>query len=1221
MRSLAPVAAALFAAALLALSLAAPAAAESDAKANQAAAGPPVEFNRDIRPILSNHCFQCHGPDAEHREAGLRFDIEEVAKSELESGLRAIVAGDAGASELVARLHSDDEYVVMPPPETNKPLTDEQKELLERWIAQGAPYEAHWSLTPLERPDVPEGSGDVRIANPIDAFVAQRLERERTNAAPEIAAALVQSPPADQATLLRRVSFDLTGLPPTPEQTAAFLADGSPDAYSRAVDRLLESPDYGEHMARFWLDLVRYADTHGMHFDNYREMWPYRDYIIRAFNENKPLDAFYTEQLAGDLMNGGRPTLEQQVASGFNRLNVTTNEGGSIYDEVFIRNVADRTEAFGTVFLGMTTGCAVCHDHKFDPISQQEFYELSAFFNSLDGRAMDSNRKDHEPVVRVPDDASAARIRQADEALRQAAAAFTAPDETLDAAMEQWAISLADPPTDEQAFVPPQWQPVTPSEATSDGRETTLTITPASDSDGLPLVVVSDGSPQKIDYTVTATLPPGTYRGLQLVCVADPETDRVGRSPNGNVVISEIEAAVVGKDGQEGQIRFASATADHEQDGSEFAAANVIDAKTDANTGWALAGHQKTGGRTLTLTTDASTPIESSKDEPITLRVTIRQQSKFGQHALARFGLQVSEQPPAASAPVVQTAWHAIGPFEADNVRQGVRRKYAGEMGAFDPAKTVNYRGQEFAWAERPTLSDGLPHKLDGLDDLSSVTLLHRTIVSPIAQTVTAVLATTDGYRLSLNGKEIAKREEPRRIDRLGETVALPLKAGENSLYLKVAHSDLNGPSEFLFAIRSPDTIPAGTLLRIAQSPERSADDAAALRRFHRRIVADVPAARRLNDALAAARTQRADAVKSVPTTLVWKELDQPRQAHILLRGEYDQKGDPVNRDVPDALPAFPDDAPRDRLGLAKWLLQPGHPLTARVAANRFWQQVFGQGLVRTSEDFGGQGETPSHPLLLDWLASELATDWDVKRLMRLIVTSETYRQSSRVDAATLAADPKNRLLARGPRYRLDAESLRDQALAVSGLLNTRRGGPSVKPPQPGGLWKAVAFVGSDTGDFKPSEGDDIYRRSVYIFWKRTAHAPMMATFDAPPRESCTARRERTNTPLQALLLMNEQLYVEAARALAADLLAASSDDARRLRIGLERVTGRPATDPEIAELTGLLADVRTLLAEQPEQAKRLIGPAAGRDDDADLAAFTIIANTLLNLDEVVTKS
>jgi hypothetical protein len=806
-----------------------------------------VSFARDVQPILSNHCYVCHGPDAQSREAKLRLDARASA---IERG--AIEPGDVDASELIYRVLSEDKVDQMPPASFHKPLSEAQKQTLKRWVEQGAAYERHWAFVAPKRAALPEVNRAEWPRNAIDAFVLARLEAQ----------GLAPAEAADRRTLIRRVTLDLTGLPPTPEAVAAFVADPSPDAYEKVVDRLLASPRYGEHMTRYWLDAVRYGDTHGLHLDNYRSIWPYRDWIIEAFNDNKPFDRFTIEQLAGDLLDN--PTRDQLVASGYNRSHITTSEGGTIPEEVYVRNTIDRVETTGTVWLGLTTGCASCHDHKYDPLTQKEFYELFAFFNSFDGNPRDNNRADHAPALRLPDEAMQKKLDELDQRLADAQAALAAAAERAGPAFQAW---LAEPG--------------------------------AVDNEGIEKLL------------------------------AIPQTERTGK----------------------------------------------------------------------------------------------------------------------------QT--------------QTLRQHY---LKAIDP--------------DYP--------------------------------------------------KRLAERD--------------------------------------------------------------------------------------------AAQKQRDRFYNTIPTTLIYRETKAPRKAYVLERGQYDQKGEEVGRAVPSFLPAMADDAPRDRLGLARWLVRDDHPLTARVTVNRLWQQLFGTGLVKTSEDFGVQGERPSHPALLDWLAVQFVEDgWDVKRTMKRVVMSATYRQSAAVGPQAYRTDPENRLLARGPRMRLDAEVLRDQALAVSGLMNDAIGGPSVKPPQPAGIWKAVGYESSNTANFKADTGEKVYRRSLYVFWKRTAPAPYLVGFDAPNRESCVVRRERTNTPMQALIVLNEPQYVESARRLAERvMLEAQGDTAQRVDWLFNRALARPATDKERAILVAGYREQLAHYREDPAAAAELIATGTSTPNDAldpaTLAAWTMTASTVINLDEFINK-
>jgi mono/diheme cytochrome c family protein len=831
-----------------------------------------VDFSRQIRPILADHCFACHGPDAKQRKAKLRLDVKEGVFGELDSGHGSpVVASKAEESILVERTSSVDPKMVMPPPSFGKKLTAEQIALLRKWVEQGAKWSEHWAFVAPKKPLLPKVKNTTWPRNEVDVFILARLEREK----------LQPSPEADRTTLIRRVSLDLTGLPPTAAEIDAFLADTRPDAYEHLVDRLLRSPRYGEHMARFWLDAARYGDTHGLHLDNYREMWPYRDWVISAFTHNLPYDRFVTEQLAGDLLPNA--TRDQVVASGFNRAHVTTSEGGSISEEVYVRNVVDRVDTTGTVLMGLSVACSRCHDHKFDPVRTKDYYQFFAFFNSLDENPLDQNAARYPPI-----------------------------------------LSLA-----------------TPEQQAELDRMTRL-IT------GVRKVIADEVNQTKYD---------------------DPGADK---------------------------------------------------------------------GTTLSLA----------------------------------------------------------------------------------------------AWLKAPNVPG-------------------KTLPKPVQ----------DALRV-----DAAKR---------------------NDAQNKVLHD------YYIANVWAP--------LKATIEP--------------------------LHQSLTVLEKERDRLDKALPVTLVSHELPSPRPSYILKRGEYDQRGEQVQRGVPSFLPPLPKDAPLNRLGFAQWLLAPEHPLTARVAVNRYWQQVFGTGIVRTAEEFGSQGEPPSHPELLDWLAVQFRDDgWDVQKMMRRLVTSATYRQSSRAARDRLAKDPGNRLLSRGPRFRLDAETLRDQALSVSGLLIEKTGGPSVKPPQPAGLWEAVGYVTSNTARFTADTGNDkVHRRSLYTFWKRTAPPPQMTTFDAPSREACRMRRERTNTPLQALLLMNETQFVECARALAERTLhAGGTKPEERIAYVFRAATGRKPDAMETAVILETLNGHRARYTKDVEAAKNLIAigetKADAKLDPSELAAWTMVANLVLNLDEVINK-
>ncbi|MCH2374109.1 MAG: DUF1549 and DUF1553 domain-containing protein, partial [Planctomycetes bacterium] len=912
---------------------------------------------------------------------------------------------------------------------------------------------------------LPKVEHEAWAMSPIDRFVLAQLEKE----------GLTPSPEASRETLVRRVTLDLTGLPPTPEEVDAFLQDGSEEAYDHLVDRLLDSPQYGEHMARYWLDIARYGDTHGLHLDNYREMWPYRDWVIEAFNRGLAYDQFVTEQLAGDLLPDA--TLDQQIASGFNRCHVSTNEGGAIREEFYVRNVVDRVQTTGTVFLGLTIGCAVCHTHKFDPISQREFYQLFAFFNSMDGSPLDGNRKDPQPVVRVPTSIQAEKIGELAASVERLEGLANEPIPEVDSEQVAWGTRLR---SDSKTTI--DWTVLDPERFESAGGATLNKLEDAS-------ILASGTNPEKETYEVEAGVPTGSVSALRLEGLLHESLPRgsAGRSFRGNVILTELRAEIASGDQPDSwqPVKFRRAWADLEVGDSAKGIASAIDGKTE--TGWETDGRSRRENRTAIFVVEGPT----SAAVGTRIRVWLEHQSGKSQHQFGRFRLSVTT---ASEIP--------------------------------------------FDWYDVP-------------------------------ESIKKIL-----------GKEMS---------------------------------------------------------------ERAVDERAELQRHYRSNVSTNGTVRQRLDELAVARKAYSDVEGSIPTTLVMKELAEPREAFILIRGQYDQRGEKVERKTPAVLPPMAEGLPRDRLGFAKWLLDPGHPLTARVAVNRFWQQCFGQGIVLTAEDFGSQGTPPSHPDLLDWLAVDfIESGWDVRRLMKMIVSSATYRQTSRLSSELLAKDASNRLFGRGARFRLDAEVLGDQALAASGLLVRDFGGPSVKPPQPGGLWFAVGYTSSNTARFTADSGDKAYRRSLYTFWKRTAPPPQMRIFDAPSREECTVRRERTNTPLQALLLMNDPQYVEAARHLAMRTLRDGGEETGERAVWLFRLlTARRPSPNERDVLTSVYEDHLSTYRASAEAANRLItnsSVAASTDGDskandhladrdsaseldaAELAAWTMVANLVLNLDEVMTK-
>ncbi len=1005
-----------------------------------------IDFSQDVRPILSEHCFACHGPDAKTRKADLRLDVKEDAFRERD-GYAVIVPGDLDASELLYRITTDDKLDKMPPSEGEKHLSEEQVQILQRWVEQGAPWEEHWAFIAPEKAPRPEVRQGDWAKDPLDDFILARLEEK----------GLLPSPEASKEALLRRLTLDLTGLPPTPEEVEAFLTDESEEAYEKVVDRLLRSPRYGEHMARFWLDAARYGDTHGLHLDNYREMWPYRDWVIRSFNQNQPFDEFIVEQTAGDLLPDA--TLDQIIATGFNRCNVTTNEGGSIKEEVYVRNVVDQVETNGTVFLGLTIGCARCHDHKYDPISMANFYELFAFFNSIDGSPMDGNTAKHAPFVQVPSPEQSTELAR------------------LDGQLKDIKTRIAE------------------AIATSD-------YDPTSDEDQGEYI-------RRDDYVwIDDALPPGAEASEPWEFVSKPD----------HPVLKGEKALKQTHEGQ-GQRYFNKA------------------------------------GQTLRIG-EGDTFFAYVFLDPI--------------------------NPPKQ----VMFQWHT------------------GE-----------------AWSHRAYWGENLiEYGKDGTPDRQRIGDLPKTGEWVRLEVDAATLkikpeTVIDGWAFTQHGGTVSYDKAGLRTWTPQQGQSYPTLASWVRSLKVAMPEDLPKPVQDIVKVERNDRSEAQRKrLRDHYVEHFQPESRSTFAPLHKELAQAEAAHKKLNEA--------------IPTTLVFQEAKEPKPAFLLERGEYDLQGDPVERAVPAFLNPFPEDAPRDRLGFARWLVDEQNPLTARVAVNRFWQQIFGTGLVKTAEDFGAQGEPPSHPLLLDRLAVEfLESGWDVKTLMKRFVMSSTYRQSARVTPEKLAKDPANRFLSRGPRTRLDAETLRDQALFVSGLLVEQVGGPSVKPPQPEGLWEAVGYSGSNTVKFTADEGHEkVHRRSLYIFWKRTSAPPQMTTFDAPSREACIVRRERTNTPLQALLLMNEPQYVEAARALAERIMRQDASDVEnRLDKMFRLAVARAPKSEELAELNAAYQDFFQHYQEDTEAARRLISNGETKPDPelepSELAAWTMIGNLLLNLDEVVNKS
>ncbi len=975
-----------------------------------------VEFNRDVRPILSDKCFLCHGPDAAAKNVPRRLDVEAEAKAE-RAGRRAIVAGDATASDLVRRIDTTD-ATRMPPAYSRLELTDAEKGTLRDWIAQGARWQKHWAFLPPVRREPPAVRDRAWPRNPIDRFILARLEREGLRPTAE----------ASAASLLRRAALDLTGIPPTPAEVDALLADRTPGAWERAVDRLLASPRYGERMAFRWLDAARYADTNGYQYDGERSMWRWRDCVIAAFNSNMPYSRFLVEQIAGDLLPNA--TLDQRIATGFNRNHRGNSEDGIIDAEYAVEYVVDRVETTATTFLGLTMGCARCHNHKYDPISQREFYQFFAYFNNIPelGRAMKYGNS--PPVIPAPTPDQQAALHALDARIRDQARVIEARREEIDRGAAA-------------AAVPARWGP----------------------SAALEVHVPSFSGPEPRDLGLVARF--------------------------------EIE------------------------DRFTLAAWIYSDATPDGPVMTRMADNPKGKGYGLHLDRG---------------RVHVHLTSAYESDAL-----RVESEETLAAA-----RWHhVVATYTGSRMAEGVA-----------------------------VYVDGRPLKLRVLQD---------NLYRPFGN---AGRPQRDPFRVG-GGWGPERR--------------------------------FNGKLEDVRAygrILGGDEIAAMS----AASGTRAAADRA---RWHYLENAAPGDLREAWSRLTALGLDRERLERSFPTVMVMAERSQRRDTHLLIRGAYDKPGERVDPGVPTALPPLPPGAPPNRLALARWLADPANPLTARVAVNRLWEMMFGTGLVKTVEDFGVQGEWPSHPELLDWLATEFVrTGWDMKAMLRLMATSATYRQSSRATPELIERDPDNRLLARGPRFRLSAEMVRDQALAASGLLVEKLGGPSVKPYQPEGLWKETSMQDME---YRQSKGGDQYRRGLYTFWKRTIAPPMMMNFDAAGREACVVRASRSNTPLQALNLMNDVTFVEAARFLGQRMIRESGAAAEaRLRRGFRLVLAREPTSAELDVLRGALAWHLDHFADKPKNAAAYLkhgdSPADASLDARELAAYAAVASLILNLDEALTR-
>lgn len=1161
----------------------------------------PIRYGRDIRPILSDRCFKCHGPDAAQRQAKLRLDDPQCAVADL-GGRAAIVPGHPESSELWRRINEHNADELMPPPGAGKPpITPEQRDLIRRWIEGGAAYEPHWAFVAPTRPKPPDVREGSWVRNPIDSFILADLERQGVEPAP----------PAEPPTLVRRVFLDLTGLPPTPEETDAYLADGRPDAFERLVDRLMTEEPYrtrtAERLAAPWMDAARYADTCGIHMDAGRQMWLWRDWVLSAYRDNMPFDRFITEQLAGDLIPDA--TDSQKIASGFNRNHVTTDEGGAISEEYLVEYAVDRTATTGSVLLGLTMGCARCHDHKFDPITQADFYGMYAFFNSIEEPGLYTQEQDpqraFEPFLVVPTAEQKQRRESLETALSALKSRIDEPSPEEDA---QRAKFFADIPGEAGLA----WQASSLVSAAATGG---ATLTPQPDGS----LLASGPNPPKDDFDIVLRTDASNLRLISLEALTDPSlhNNSVGRADNGNAVLSGFTAVAVSiaDPTRQTPVRFRWAWADHEQQNGDYRIVSAF--RGGESRGWAVQGHERTDPRIAYFL--AEEPFGFDGGTEIHIRLEFR--SQYAQHTLGRVRLNLGQikDEGLARLPIAASSWYLVGPFDAG--KDGYDAVLGPEEGPGLDFERNFGAGNQF-WRYAPNVVD--ERVVTSLPQGSNVTYLGRLLYSPTARRIDLSLGSDDGFKLIVNGKEAATRKVDRAAAADQDKASIDLVPGLNTIVFKIVNTGGIG-GMYWKAVPEPQTLRGDLLLALApeaaRTPERTTRAALAWKlAFSERY-------RKISEEIAATQRAAMDVERSYPKTMVMKELATPRETFVLKRGEYDKpdKSRPVSRAVPAALGRLPEGAPANRLGLAAWMTSPDNPLVARVAANRLWELAFGAGIVRTTEDFGLQGEWPTHPELLDWLAVEYREGgWDTRKMLRLILTSSTYRQSSRVRPEVKARDPENLWLAYVPRKRLTAEQIRDQALYVSGLLAEKLGGPSVKPYQPEGLWQEVAMIQSNTRIYEPGKGDDLWRRSLYTYWKRALPPPSLMTFDAPTRESCTIRRISTNTPLQALVLWNDVQYVEAARALAERTLAAPGDDRQRLAGMFRRCTGRAPVTSELDAMLEALNAFRARFAAAPEDAAKLIGvgqsPRRTETPAPELAAWTVLGNAVLSLDETVTK-
>jgi hypothetical protein len=1111
-----------------------------------------LDFNQDVQPILASRCFSCHGPDPEMRKAGLRLDLAEWAMKKRPGHPDAIVPGRPEKSELIKRIESHDAHYLMPQNAQGeaKPMKPEEIAVLKEWIKEGAVYRPHWAFEKPARPALPTVSANNGwIKTPIDTFILARMQKE----------GLQPSPEADKETLIRRVTLDLTGLLPTPAEVKAFKNDTSPQAYERLVDNLLARPTFGEQRARYWLDYARYADTYGLHYDNSRDIWPYRDYLIRSFNSNKPFDQFAMEQIAGDLMPA--KNLDPLIGSGYVRLGVSSNEGGTIPEELRVNMARERTEAFGATFMGLTVGCAVCHDHKYDPTTQKDFYSLSAFFNNIDERPFNGDRPVWTPVVRIPKQPNQDAYDQVLAKRSELAEQLRAMQAQERALVEHWLATGQERP-----------QPVAADK---------LMLRLRLDEGGGDVLKNSAPNANPASFPIGKSKP---QWGETTWLWPDFRMDTNTRVLLGQAGDYEWNQAF----SSGGWIMLRSAP-NYTVESTSGALIAKMDT-TQHNRGWDLSIEK--GILSVDLVN------ESPKEEA-------------PKKAAAKKGLQKTEtfHYPTPTDLTAKDLAPNKPPAKKTPPKKGAKKEDKPKPKTPEMAKDTTPRVAIVVSAVDPLPLDGAWRHVFFTYDGSGK---------------------ASGVKIYVDGAPVATRVVS---DTLGDTTIrtqVPMQLGwrwpDASPARDTRYQDVRLYARAVTADEAKRLPFEDYVAEVTAKPasEWNDDQLHAVSGFYLNSVDKEY--RAIKDQIAQLNTELDTLSKGGDLTLVAWEKPSLAYADVLTRGVYTARTERVEANTPHYLPPLPANMPHDRLALAKWVVSPDNPLTARVTVNRMWYELFGTGIVETTEDFGIMGQRPSHPELLDWLAVEFReSGWNMKHMYKLMVMSAAYRQSAKSTPDQLAKDPKNLLLSHGPRFRMDAEMLRDIALQSGGLLVNRIGGPSVKPYQPPNVWEQVSYPVSDTVNYVQEHGDALYRRSMYTYWKRMATMPDMDAFDAPMRDVVCTRRQRTDTPLQALVTMNDVQWVEAARALAQRvILEGGKRTDQRIDLLSEILLSHDPRPQMEGVLDGSLEAMEKHYSADPKAAHALVNVGEEKHDpsipDPELAAWTMVASEMLNLDETVTK-